>query len=126
MKTLKYIVAIGLIALTAGCYYDNAAEMYPAAALDTNCDTTGTLTYNENIKPIFNGYCGAENSCHSSSIANGGVILETYQSSILVDDATMIGCIEQTSGYSPMPPAGKLSNCSITQIKKWIEQGKPE
>ena len=124
-RTLLLLSALAAIGIS-GCYYDNAAEMYPAAGLDTTCDTTGTLTYNEDIRPIFTGYCGAENSCHSTSIANGGVILETYDLSVQVDDATMIGCIEQTSGYSPMPPSGQLSDCNITKIKKWIEQGKPE
>jgi cytochrome c5 len=126
MKGRNYFWVLAFVALSSGCYYDNAAEMYPAGALNTNCDTTGTITFNGAIKPIFNSYCGAANSCHSTSLANGGIILETYAEAILVDDATMVGCIEQTSGYIAMPPSGQLSTCSITLIKKWIEQGKPE
>jgi hypothetical protein len=126
MKRNIYIRVFGFISLASGCYYDNAAEMYPAAALNTNCDTTASITYNDNIKPILNSYCGAENSCHSASLANGGVILQTYNDAILVDDVTLMGCIEQSSGFSPMPPSGQLSTCSITLIRKWIENGKPE
>jgi hypothetical protein len=59
-------------------------------------------------------------------LANGSVILETYDEAVMVNDVTMMGRIEKTSGFIPMPPSGQLSTCNITLIRKWIEQGKPE
>jgi len=127
MKRIIYF-CFALLALSqfTSCYYDNAAEMHPASALNLNCDTTGTITFNTHMVPIFNGYCGAQNSCHSSSMANGGVILDNYLTASQVDDATMLGCIQQLPGFNPMPQSGSLSECNIILIRKWIEQGKQE
>ncbi|HEX5002899.1 MAG TPA: hypothetical protein VFW78_10425 [Bacteroidia bacterium] len=127
MKRLIYFsFAFLTLSQLVSCYYDNAAEMHPASALNLNCDTTGTITYTTHMVPIFNSYCGAQNSCHSSSLANGGVILSTYATASQVDDATMLGCTQQLPGYNPMPQSGSLSECNIILIRKWIEQGKLE
>lgn len=121
----KLFLAAVMMGFLSSCYYDNASELYPAAGLNLNCDTVN-VTYTKNIGPLFVSNCGSNNSCHSSSIAEGGVILDNYASAILVDDALMIGCVEQSSGYSPMPPVGKISDCGINQIKLWIQNGKPQ
>ncbi len=119
-KLLLLSVAISFL---VSCYYDNASELYPAAGLNLNCDTVN-VTYTKNIEPLFISNCGANNSCHSTSMAEGGVILDTYANAILVDNTLMIGCVEHTSGYSPMPPVGKISDCGINQLKLWIQNGK--
>ena len=121
----KYILFIAGLGFISSCYYDNASEMYPAAGLNQNCDTVN-VTYTKNMQSLFNANCGGNNSCHSSSIAEGGVILDNYTDASQVDDATMIACVEHASGYSPMPPTGKLSDCGINQIKLWIQNGKPQ
>lgn len=120
-----------LIGLCAGlmflssCYYDNAAEMYPLAGLNTNCDTVD-VTWTKNIQPLFINNCGANNSCHSASIADGGVILDSYSGAVLADESKLIGCSEQADGFIPMPPSGRLSDCGVNQIKLWIQNGKPQ
>jgi len=122
MKKILFLI-MGL-AFWSSCYYDNAAEMYPQAGINQNCDTIN-VTYTKNIAPLFSTYCGTNSSCHSASIADGSVILDTYLSASSVNDATIIGCIEQQTGFFPMPPTGKMSDCGINQVKLWIQKGKP-
>ena len=123
MKKLLYIIP--LLGFLSACYYDNTSELYPAGGLDLNCDTTD-VTYTKSIAPIFVSYCGTNNSCHSASVAEGGVILDDYTFASSVDDQTLIGSIEHTSGYIAMPPTSKISDCSINTIKIWIQNGKPQ
>lgn len=123
MKKLMILLA-GLTVLSS-CYYDNASEMYPVAGLNQKCDTVN-VTWSKNMEPLFKSGCGANNSCHSTAIADGGVILDNYASAITVDEAKLIGCSEQASGFLPMPPVGRISDCGINQIKLWIQNGKPQ
>lgn len=120
----RYLLLVAVIVTISSCYYDNASELYPAAGLNQNCDTIN-VTYTKNIQPLYVANCGANNSCHSAAVAEGGVILDNYNSAIQVDDATIIGCVEQQVGFSQMPPTGKLSDCGINQLKIWIQNGKP-
>jgi hypothetical protein len=34
--------------------------------------------------------------------------------------------ITQSPGVIPMPPAGKLSDCDISKIDRWLKKGAPE
>ena len=39
----------------------------------------------------------------------------------------MLGSIEQTRGYDPMPKGrAKISDCDIARIKSWMAAGKPD
>lgn len=121
MKKISILFG-GLLFLSA-CYYDNNSELHPAAAINNVCDTAN-ITYNTHINAIYSAYCVT--GCHSLAIAEGGVVLESYEYAILTDDNTLIAAIEHTGPF-PMPQAGtKLSDCNINQIKLWIQNGKPE
>jgi hypothetical protein len=122
MKKLSWIFA--LTSLISACYYDNASELHPGAGLNTNCDTVN-VTYTNSIAPIFSSNCGTNNSCHSASIAEGGVILDNYAGAIQADHNQLISSIEHTS-EPIMPPSGKLSDCNINLIKIWVLNGKPQ
>ncbi|MBL0342474.1 MAG: hypothetical protein IPP71_17170 [Bacteroidetes bacterium] len=121
----KIFIAVLCLGTWSSCYYDNASELYPASGLNQNCDTIN-VTYTKNIAPLFLSNCGTNNSCHSASNAQGGIILDNYAAAASVDDITLIGCIEQQTGFSAMPPSGKMSDCGINQIKIWIQNGKPQ
>ncbi len=123
MKRILFVIAG--FGVWSSCYYDNASEIHPGAGLNLNCDTVN-VTYTKNMVPLFQTNCGTNNSCHSSSVAQGGVILDNYIDASSQNDATMIGCVEQQSGYNPMPPLGKLNDCGIKQINLWIQNGKPQ
>ena len=126
MKKLSFILLITAISF-ASCYYDNLSELHPPGS--GVCDTAGVVTYNNQVSKIYENFCGTNGSCHSANLANGGIILDSYQEAYLVDDSTLIASIEHT-GSNPVTymPQGEamLSECNINTIKKWIATGKAE
>lgn len=121
-KRFGFIAATALVLVTLvsmqGCYYDNKAENYGSAG----CDSANP-TYTNNIAPLINQSCIG---CHGSSGASGGVSLTSYD---LVKAQAMKGSLTGTlkqNGYSLMPPGGKLSDCKIGQVDKWIRNGFPQ
>jgi hypothetical protein len=121
-KSIFFIFPIML--LMHSCYYDNASELFPQASL---CDTSGAVTFTNDIQPLVNGYCGAQNSCHNNASSNNNYVgLSDYNSMSLVDSTALIESIEHTGSF-PMPKnGGKLSDCRINLIKKWLRTGKPQ
>lgn len=88
-----------------------------------DCDTT-QFTYSGTIKTIIVNNC---QGCHSGTAAQGGIDLSTYPGlKLKIDDGRFWGAINHQPGFSAMPKNGnKLSECQITQIRKWIEAGSP-
>lgn len=92
----------------------------------TNCATlscdTANVTFSGSVKPVLETYC---TGCHQASAPSGDIALDTHAGVMpTVTNGTLIGSIQHASGYSPMPQgAGKLSDCSISIIKKWIAEG---
>ncbi|MFM2299563.1 MAG: hypothetical protein RIR98_1171, partial [Bacteroidota bacterium] len=110
---LPSMLLIAVTVIAQSCYYDNKAENYGSSA----CDSANP-TYTANIQPIINQNCIG---CHGSSGPSGGVSLHTYD---LVKaqalKGSLSGTLKNTSPYSLMPPGGKLSDCKIGQVDKWI------
>ena len=117
MKYTFLIILILSLFVLPGCYYDTEEELYGATA----CDTT-QVTYSLSVKPIIDSNC---NSCHSTSSAQGGVILDTHSSlKGYADSGKLLGAIRHEPSYSPMPKGGsKLNQCSIATIEKWVAEG---
>lgn len=127
-KFLPLLFLIGLIGLisNSGCYYDNLQELHPELLLNNNCDTTITISYQTHIKPILSGSCGANNNCHNASGAGGGYVLENYAGvKNAATSGKLLSSITWDGNASQMPKGslGKLSDCSIAKIQKWVEQG---
>ncbi len=78
------------------------------------CDTT-QLTFSETIWPMMQSYC---TGCHSSVSPGGGIVI--------AGNGSLMGSIRYESAYSPMPVNQALSECSITQLQKWIDDGFPQ
>lgn len=90
--------------------------------LDGNCDTT-SVHFGSTIDPLINIYC---EGCHSGSSPSGGIKLTTYSN--IADFAAsgqLLGAVEHSAGYEPMPPGSSLTNCKTDQIRIWIENGYP-
>lgn len=89
----------------------------------TNCDSTQFL-YSANVRSILNSYCVG---CHGNVNPEAGIDLTAYNSVRNVAlNGRLMGAITHAPGYQPMPRnANKLSDCQITQIRKWIESGAP-
>jgi cytochrome c553 len=92
-----------------------------------SCDTT-QFTFTANIIPLLSTYCiGCHPSPGSSNIPN----LTTYsavQSELINYPGRLLGSIQHVAPYNTqttaMPQYGaKLSDCSITQVQKWIQAG---
>lgn len=104
------------------CYYDNMEDLYPDSGV--GCDTTN-VTFTAVIWPIIQSNC---TGCHSGSAASGNVSLENYNDvAVYVENKRLMGTIRHETGYSPMPKGGnKLSDCNITQLEVWINNGYPD
>ncbi|HET9058160.1 MAG TPA: cytochrome c [Chitinophagaceae bacterium] len=116
MKTPFFLLSTFLFMLSS-CYYDVEKELYPPSL----CDTTN-LTFSSAIVPIIQKNCV---SCHNTLSPGGNIILDTYGGvSAAASSGKLYGSITYSAGYSPMPPGGtKLSNCDLTKINKWINNG---
>lgn len=106
--------------ILSSCYYDKAEQQ---KLLDnTVCDTTN-VSFNSKIQPIISQNC--VNGCHTGAGASAGIPLDNYsQISTIATNGKLIGVTTHSTGYSPMPKGGaKLSDCNISLIKSWINQG---
>jgi hypothetical protein len=87
------------------------------------CDTSN-ITYSGTIAPIIQTNCLG---CHSSVGGGGGIFLNSYSSvKGQVDNGRLWGAINWQPGFYQMPNSGaKLSDCDISKIRIWIQQGAP-
>ena len=120
-KTLRnsFMAATLIALLFSGCYYDNFEAIHPGVGLINNCDTISPVTFSKQVTTVFNSYC---NSCHSSSLAGGGVILDTYSGAINAK-SRLDGALHGTSGNIAMPPGTQIDECSIREVEMWISNG---
>ena len=86
------------------------------------CDTT-VFTYTA-VKKVIDANCI---NCHSGTNPSGGLNYSTHAGlKAVADNGRLFGAVNHTAGYTPMPMGNpKLSDCQITQIKKWIQAGAP-
>jgi len=92
-------------------------------ANNVNCNScdTNSFAFSENISPVLNKYCVA---CHSTSNPQAGVILSDYEHvTQYIDNGSLEGSIKGSPGFNQMPPGGSISDCEITQIENWINNG---
>lgn len=61
---------------------------------------------------------------HNPNSAGGSVILTTYSGTQVVAlNGKLVGSVTHAVGSIPMPQGGKLSDCQIIQIRKWVGAG---
>lgn len=86
----------------------------------SSCDSS-SFKFTANIKPIIADKC---QGCHNPNSLGGGIDLSTYNAiKASAASGKLYGSITWASGFSKMPQSGKLPNCEISQIKKWIDAG---
>ncbi len=114
-KTFFFIASLTIF--FCSCYYDKEEKLYPNLIPNT-CDTVN-VNYQKHIKPLMDQYCV---TCHGKN-ASGGVNLSTYDLTKSYA-AKIYGTLNHDSGFKPMPKnSGKLDNCKIIMVRKWIETG---
>jgi hypothetical protein len=90
----------------------------------SSCDTT-RFAYSAAIKPIIDSNCV---KCHNGGpAAPASLNYTTYEGLRTVAlNGRLLGAITHSPGFSPMPKnSPQLSDCKVTQIKKWIQAGAP-
>jgi hypothetical protein len=119
------IILLILTGLFGSCYYDNREELYPV--LSGDCDTT-SVTYSLSILPVMQTKCYACHNTTAAPSAGAGIVLEGYANlKTTIDNGRFQGAVNHQSGFSPMPKnGGKLDDCSLQIIEKWINAGYPE
>jgi mono/diheme cytochrome c family protein len=92
---------------------------------DSTFCNTADVRFGATIQPLLQTYCYG---CHGGSSPQGGVDFNTYTGvKATATNGSLLGSIEHTSGFSPMPQNGnKLSTCNINIIKAWIDAGAPD
>lgn len=97
-----------------------------SACQGKGCDTLSAISYNQHILPILQNNCV---SCHNSTPANGGVLLNSYTEVANAVNTTkngtplLLGAIRRESGFVAMPQGYSLTDCEIRTIELWVEQG---
>lgn len=122
---IKAVLSVLLLSMSS-CYYDNLEELHVGDLKD--CVIPETVSYLNDIKPIMNSACGTTNgACHvSPEAANLFIGLNTYADVFSSIDNKLMDAINHNSNASAMPKGGgKLDDCSISIIQKWIDQGAP-
>jgi hypothetical protein len=103
--------------LLTGCYYDKEDVLYPSPPA---CDTTA-VTYTLSISPIMVSHC---NVCHSTTLANGGVVTDTWDGlSKVANNGKLWPAVSHTGPISMPQGSDKLSDCNLALINIWIRDG---
>lgn len=121
------LISVFLFSMSS-CYYDNLEELDPNFGLVGNCDTAGIISFSQKVVPIITTFCGSTggsaSSCHGNGSASG-IPLITYSDVSNSASDNLMDAIKHINGASPMPKGGgKLDNCRIATIQKWIDEGK--
>jgi hypothetical protein len=120
-KTL--LLALTLSAFIFACKEDTKEDIKPT---DTSgCDTSFVPSYASKVQPILNDYCIG---CHSSNNATAGIALDNFNSSKNNANKLIPAITHPTSlpSSKKMPPGGKLKECDIVTIQRWVNSGFPE
>lgn len=93
-------------------------------AKETICNVsvdTANVTFSKSVKPMLDTYCVG---CHKVGAASGSVVLDNYTAvKVYVDNQRLFGSMTSQQGYSAMPPTGKLTDCQLLVVQKWILKG---
>ena len=114
------IALILAVVFISGCYYDNEEQLYPK--ISSPCDDT-VVTFSSTITQILQP-CLA---CHAtSSTAGGGFYLQSFSDvQKYVKSGQLMNSINHIGGHDMPLGGGKLPDCEIAQIQKWITNNTP-
>lgn len=94
----------------------------PAPTAASNCPQadTATITYSNYVARVMQQHC---TGCHGGANPSRGIRLETYEQ---VKQANANGKWYRSMENGSMPPSGKLDECTLAKLKKWVDSGYPE
>ncbi len=127
----KLLLLLGVAGFITSCTSDNLEELHPTAP---PCDTTGVISFANDIQPIMNLQCGTNNvGCHINSAADGGCGFANYTDMLdylvsTTKDTKFLNTIKHqnisVSLYMPQGTSEKIDDCSIQKLEAWINRGK--
>ena len=108
------VVVISLI-IFASCAKDNEDDL-----TISTCDTIN-MTY-ASVDSVFADNC---NSCHNQNYKSGGIRTDIYSELVTIaESGELLGAITHQGGFIPMPyNRSKMSDCEISKIRNWINEG---
>ena len=88
------------------------------------CDSTSATTYAAVIAPMIQTNCIG---CHQGAGASGGVQLTNYSEvSGAVNYLGLVDAVNGVNGRSQMPPSGRMSDCNVALLERWVRDGMPQ
>ncbi len=108
----------------SSCSSDNEEDLFAPDEMAMEEDTL-PISYATQIIPILeNNNCL---NCHNESGANvlgAGNVLEGYDNlRVYVDNGALVGVLDGSNDYTPMPPGGSITSFELELIQQWIEEG---
>ena len=135
MKKLRFsflgIVPVWLITMTGIVLFSCTSDNLGLSPCDSSIPAQ--VTFRDNVLPLIRTNCSIP-SCHSGGTPAGHLNLED---SLAYDNLLHAGSgyvkvnspqssiiyLQMSSSTTPMPPTGKLDDCSVELVLRWIEQG---
>lgn len=119
------MLMLSLCMMISACTKENVETLQ--AGKKPLCNSNREISYQNDVVPILQAYCGSQSGCHSNGAASGGVKLEDYQGIREVAASGLLRkAIFHESGVSPMPQnSNKLDDCTLTILDKWLASGYP-
>lgn len=88
------------------------------------CDSTSATTYSAVIAPMIQTQCIG---CHQGASPSGGVRLTTYaEVSGSVTSSGLLDAVNGVNGRSLMPPSGRMTECNVALLERWVRLGMPQ
>jgi hypothetical protein len=123
-KTFSIAFILSFVLFSSSCYRDKYEELYPLAGYVNVCDTSLKDTYTATVSVLVSTKC---ESCHSQSNPSGNVDLSTYQAVVnAAKSGALLGSVNGSPGYVPMPPNVQLQPCEIDRLQQWIQKNTPQ
>lgn len=93
-------------------------------AKDNSCNEgcdTANVTFTSNIWPMMQKYC---TGCHSITNPGGGIVIAGFGDLVtLANNGSLMGSVRWEQGYARMPAGQQISDCDISLLQKWIDDG---
>lgn len=84
------------------------------------CDTSNA-SFEQVIWPMMEQNC---TGCHNAAYPGGGIIIEGKDDLVaLAENGSLMGSVRWESEYAKMPISKQLSDCDISLLQKWIDEG---
>jgi hypothetical protein len=118
LKRNVFCIVLASSVLLAGCYKDNAEDLYGTEGVCSE-DPSTVYSYADDVEPVIALNC-AIGGCHAAGNGTGRVPLTTFDEvKQAVDSYDLKRRVEEGS----MPLGGSLAPCDRKAILQWVEQG---